>query len=246
MKESFNYNKYNNVNYFFTKNAAITKQHFKQPLKLKLTGNINKKKCLNILNHTNTNTTNKQCYNSELFQLAQRMKLLRSKSSEDVMISCSSWGNGHGDNDKQRMKVFPIGKRIGMLKEMKDNINDVLISEHGLKNNRRICLLKRSASTSSWIQPNEKGFDKEMNRMIKTIFYPHKQCNINRRNERMFYNTNSNRSNYSSCYSWSNSTNHTNSNGKCCFRNGNCLIESPKLIKHTPRYKLKVPVYKDI
>jgi hypothetical protein len=230
MKESFNVNnKYNNVNYFFTKNAAFMKQHFKQ------TGNINKKRHLNILNNINTgvnnNTHKKQYNNSELFQLAQRMKLLRSKSSEDVMTSCSSWSNNA--NDKTRMKEFPIGKRIGMLKEMKDNINDVLVSEHGLKRN---CLLKRSASTSSWIQPNEKGFDKEMNKMIKTIFYPHKQ------NERMFYSTNSNRStNYSNYYSWSNSNNNN-----CWFRNGNCCIESPKLIKHTPRYKLKVPVYKDI
>ena len=228
MKESFNVNnKYNNINYFFTKNAAFIKQNFKQTEK---TWNINKKRHLNILNNINTGIHNnihkKQYNNSELFQLAQRMKLLRSKSSEDVMTSCSSWSN-NVNNDKTRMKEFPIRKRIGMLKEMKDNINDVLVSEHGLKGN---CLLKRSASTSSWIQPNEKGFDKEMNKMIKTIFYPHKQ------NERMFYNTNSNRS---SCYNWSNSNN-------CWFRNGNCCIESPKLIKHTPRYKLKVPVYKDI
>ena len=194
-------------------------------------------------NESNSNTTSSkfiyfkqqnkpECSSHEqnsLFELAQSMLLIR-KNSNDHFIQ--SYEETKRINNHKTLNRIPINQRLRVLKEIKNNIKDTLNSsiEDSNSNNN---VLKRSVSA----QPSEKGFEKEMNNMVKSIFYPHKMKHKHIINQQHFNTSNTNNS-ISSII--------RNNSGNGLYINYKRELESPKLIKQTKRPKINVPIYKDM
>lgn len=184
---------------------------------------------------------NKPEYSNEqnsLFELAQSMLLIR-KNSNDHCIQ--SYEETKKINNHKTLNRIPINQRLRVLKEIKNNIKDTLnssIEDNNNNNNTNNNILKRSASA----QPSEKGFEKEMNKMVKSIFYPHKMKHKHIINQQHFNTSNNNNNNNSSMSSMI----RNNSGNGFYITNYKRELESPKLLKQTKRPKINVPVYKDM
>ena len=164
---------------------------------------------------------------NSLFELAQSMLLIR-KNSNDHLIQ--SYEETKKINNHKTLNRIPINQRLRVLKEIKNNIKDTLNSSVEDTNNA----LKRSASA----QPNEKGFEKEMNKMVKAIFYPSKIKHRHIIHQQHFNTSNTNNNSMSSVV--------RNNSNNGFYVNCKREIESPKLIKQTKRPKINVPIYKDM
>jgi hypothetical protein len=166
--------------------------------------------------------------------------LLIRKNSNDHCIQ--SYEETKKINNHKTLNRIPINQRLRVLKEIKNNIKDTLNSSikdnNNNNNNTNNNILKRSASA----QPSEKGFEKEMNKMVKSIFYPHKMKHKHIINQQHFNTSNNNNNNNSSMSSMI----RNNSGNGFYITNYKRELESPKLLKQTKRPKINVPVYKDM
>ena len=236
-----NNNKYNNNNNTFNQRSINIINNIK-PSNNNINNNDNSSS-----NKSNTSSSSKYIYfkqqnkpeysneQNSLFELAQSMLLIR-KNSNDHCIQ--SYEETKKINNHKTLNRIPINQRLRVLKEIKNNIKDTLNSS--IEDNNTITttndILKRSASA----QPSEKGFEKEMNKMVKSIFYPHKMKYKHIINQQHF-NTSNNNNNSSMSLMIRN-----NSGNTFYITNYKRELESPKLIKQTKRPKINVPVYKDM
>ena len=99
-----------------------------------------------------------------MFNLAQSMRSI-SKYSNDDLIEPYKETNAIKDNNT--LNKVPINQRIHALKQIKNNINELLYCSFEDEKRKK---MKRSAS----MYPYEKEFDKELGVLVKEIFYPHK------------------------------------------------------------------------
>ena len=134
---------------------------------------VPKQSLLNTKKHRFTNSTsnvfsNNYSYNQNgLFNLAQSMRLIHKHSNNDLLESCKETFT---IKDNNTFNKVPINQRINALKQIKNNINELLYCSFEDEKKKK---LKRSAS----MNPCEKEFDKELGTLVKEIFYPYMMLN---------------------------------------------------------------------
>ena len=129
--------------------------------------NTNKHRFTNSTSNVFSNTNNDSYNQNGLFNLAQSMRLIRKHNNNDLLESCKET---NALKDNKTFNKVPITQRIHALKQIKNNINDLLYCSFEDEKRKK---LKRSAS----MDPCEKEFDKELGMLVKEIFYPYKNTN---------------------------------------------------------------------
>ena len=129
--------------------------------------NTNKLRLTNSTSNVFSNTNNYSYNQNGLFNLAQSMRLIHKHSNDDLIESCKETIT---IKDNNTFNKVPINQRINALKQIKNNINDLLYCSFEDEKRKK---LKRSAS----MEPCEKEFDKELGMLVKEIFYPYKNTN---------------------------------------------------------------------
>jgi hypothetical protein len=98
------------------------------------------------------------------------MRLIHKHSNDDLLESCKETIT---IKDNNTFNKVPINQRIRALKQIKNNINELLYCSFEDEKKKK---MKRSASMNLC----EKEFDKDLGVLVKEIFYPYK--NTNKRN----------------------------------------------------------------
>ena len=129
--------------------------------------NTNKLRFTNSTNNVFSNTNNYSYNQNGLFNLAQSMSLIHKHNNDDLLESCKETIT---IKDNNTFNKVPINQRIHSLKQIKNNINELLCCSFKDEKKKK---LKRSAS----MNPCEKEFDKELGALVKEIFYPYKNTN---------------------------------------------------------------------
>ena len=129
--------------------------------------NTNKLRLTNSTSNVFSNTNNYSYNQNGLFNLAQSMRLIHKHSNDDLIESCKETIT---IKDNNTFNKVPINQRIHALKQIKNNINELLYCSFEDEKRKKI---KRNAS----MEPCEKEFDKELGVLVKEIFYPYKNTN---------------------------------------------------------------------
>ena len=127
----------------------------------------NKLRFTNSPNNVFSNTNNYSSNQNGLFNLAQSMRLIRKHNNNNLLESCKETIT---IKDNNIFNKVPINQRIHDLKQIKNNINEMLYCSFEDEKKKK---QKRSAS----MNPCEKEFDKELGILVKEIFYPYKNTN---------------------------------------------------------------------
>lgn len=151
-----------NLNNQFYNNNVFNINGPKLPMQSLL--NTNKHRFTNSTNNVFSNTNNYSYNQNSLLNLAQSMRLIHKHSNDDLLESCKETNT---IKDNNTFNKVPINQRIRALKQIKNNINELLYCSFEDEKKKK---LKRSAS----MDPCEKEFDKELGMLVKEIFYPYK------------------------------------------------------------------------